>query len=190
MTDYFALLEQPRAPWLEPAALKEIFHRKTLAHHPDAMAGGSENQFAELNAAYQTLQDPKRRLHHLLSLEGHAPLPNQPVPIQLQELFPSLGALKQRADVLLEKRRTASNALSQSLLKPETLALRNDLEVWRNKIRALLESATGELRDLNSRWDLERDAQLGPLSDLYLKFAYLGRWSEQLDETAFQLSAA
>ncbi|MEY2586058.1 MAG: hypothetical protein QOD80_2084, partial [Verrucomicrobiota bacterium] len=48
----------------------------------------------------------------------------------------------------------------------------------------------GELRDLNSRWGLERDAQLGPLFDLYLKFAYLGRWSEQLDETAFQLSAA
>jgi hypothetical protein len=108
----------------------------------------------------------------------------------LQELFPSLGALKQRADLLLEKRRTASNALSQSLLQPEILALRNDLEAWRNKIRALLESATRELRDLNSRWGLERDAQLGPLSDLYLKFAYLGRWSEQLDETAFQLSVA
>jgi curved DNA-binding protein CbpA len=188
MTDYFALLEQSRAPWLDPAALKEVFHRKTLAQHPDALAPGADDRFAELNAAYQTLQDPKRRLHHLLSLENCALAANQIVPAELQDLFLSLGALKQRADVLLEKRRTASNALSQSLLKPEMLVLQNDLEAWRNKIRRLLESASEELRELNSRWASDPAAQLDPLSDLYLKFAYLGRWSEQLDELAFQLS--
>lgn len=190
MTDYFALLDQPRAPWLDPAALKEIFHRKTLAHHPDAMVTGSGNEFAELNAAYQTLQDPKRRLHHLLNLEGHPPSANQTVPAQLQELFPALGALRQRVDVVLEKNRTTTNALSRSLLKPEILALRKDLETWRNKIGALLDSATEELRELNSRWASDSDAQIVPLSELYLQFAYLGRWSDQLDEAAFQLAAA
>jgi curved DNA-binding protein CbpA len=189
MTDYFALLDQPRAPWLDPAALKEVFHRKTLEHHPDAMAAGSENQFAELNAAYQTLQDPKRRLHHLLSLEGHPPSAQQPVPTELQELFPALGALKQRADLLLEKNRAASNALSRSLLKPEMLALRTEVEAWRNNLRALLESATAELRNLSARWNSKRDTQFVQLSDLHLQFAYLGRWAEQLDETAFQLAA-
>jgi len=49
MTDYFALLEQPRAPWLDPAELKEVFHRKTLEQHPDAGAAGPENDFAKLN---------------------------------------------------------------------------------------------------------------------------------------------
>ena len=87
MTDYFALLEQPRMPWLDPAPLKEVFHRKTLEQHPDATAAGSEDRFAELNAAYQALQDPKRRLHHLLSLENRAPAANQMVPQELQELF-------------------------------------------------------------------------------------------------------
>ena len=188
MTDYFALLEQPRVPWLEPATLKEVFHRKTLEHHPDITTSGAEGQFAALNKAYQVLQDPKRRLHHLLSLENCAPSANQIVPAELQELFLGLGSLKQRADALLEKKRKASNTLSQSLLKPEALALQDDLDEWRKKIRGLLDSATEELREMNPRWLSGREAQVAPLSDLYLKFAYLGRWSEQLDETAFQLS--
>jgi curved DNA-binding protein CbpA len=188
MTDYFALLEQPRLPWLHPASLKEVFHRKALEQHPDTTTSGSESLFAELNDAYQALQDPKRRLHHLLSLEDCAPSANQSVPSELQELFLGVGALKQRADLFLEKKRTASNALSQSLLKPEMLTLRDDLEAWRKKIRELLEAASEELRKMNPRWLVNREAQIAALSELYLTFAYLGRWSAQLDETAFQLS--
>ena len=82
----------------------------------------------------------------------------------------------------------ASNALSRSLLRPDTLALQHDLDAAREKIRSLLDAATEELREVNSRWSSDRDAQIVLLSDLYLRFAYLGRWSEQLDETAFQLS--
>ena len=188
MTDFFALLDQARAPWLDPTTLKEIFHRKTLQQHPDAIASGSESRFAELNEAYQVLQDPKRRLQHLLSLEGRVPPANQTIPAELQELFLDLGALKQRTNLLLEKTRMASNALSRSLLRPDTLALQRDLDAAREKIRSLLDAATEELREVNSRWLSDRDAQIVLLSDLYLRFAYLGRWSEQLDETAFQLS--
>src|SRR6185369_1231694 len=96
MTDYFALLEQARAPWLDPAALKEVFHRKTLEQHPDSARGGG-NAFAEINEAYQVLQDPKRRLHHLLSLENQAPTANQAVPADLEELFLQIGAVHQSA---------------------------------------------------------------------------------------------
>ena len=188
MTDYFALLEQPRLPWLDPAAVKEVFHRKTLEQHPDATAAGSEDRFAELNAAYQALQDPKRRLHHLLSLENRAPAANQMVPQELQELFLDLGAFKQRADLLLGKIQAASNALSRSLLKPKMIALQNELAARREKLRALMESATERLREINPRWGSDRDTQVALLTNLYLKFAYLGRWSEQLDEIAFQLS--
>ena len=189
MTDYFALLEQARTPWLDPAALKEVFHRKTLEQHPDATAPGSENRFAELNAAHQALQDPKRRLHHLLSLENRAPAANQTVPPELQELFLDLGAFKQRADLLLAKIQAASNALSRSLLKPEMVTLQSDLAAWREKIQTLMDAATEQLREINPRWLSDRATQIAVLTDLYLKFAYLGRWSEQLDEIAFQLSS-
>jgi len=91
-------------------------------------------------------------------------------------------------DLLLGKIQAASNALSRSLLKPEMIALQNDLSAWREKLRGLMESATERLREINPRWMSDRDTQIAVLTNLYLKFAYLGRWSEQLDEIAFQLS--
>jgi curved DNA-binding protein CbpA len=180
MTEYFALLEQPRMPWLEPAALKEVFHRKTLEQHPDS-SHGAEDAFAELNEAYQVLQDPKRRLHHLLSLENHAPSANQPVPPDLQELFLQIGALNQSATPLLAKMRAASNPLSKSLLQADAVATQKAVGELRDKVQKLSDTAQERLRQTGAD-------ELDELSLLYQRFAYLGRWSEQLDELAFQLS--
>jgi len=190
MTDYFALLEQPRGPWIDPAALKEAYHRKTLLTHPDAAAPDHESDFAELNEGYQVLQDPKRRLHHLLSLENCVPPSgNQAVPQELQELFLLIGTLNLHANALLEKIRTSTNALSRSLLKPQMVEMQTEVGSLREKVRALDDSATEELRRINSDWQHNRAAQISALSDLYFRFAYLGRWSAQLDELAFQLSS-
>ncbi len=180
MTDYFALLDQARAPWLDPATLKEVFYRKTLEQHPDS-ARGAEGAFAELNEAYQVLQDPKRRLHHLLSLENRAPSPNQAVPADLQELFLEIGALHQGTAQLLEKMRAASNPLSKSLLKADVVAAQNDVRELRDKVRELHDAAEQQLRQTAT-------TQIGEISLLYQRFAYLGRWAAQLDELAFQLS--
>jgi curved DNA-binding protein CbpA len=188
MTDYFALLEQPRAPWLDPAALKDAYHRKTLQTHPDTAAPDRQSNFTQLNEAYQVLQDPKRRLHHLLSLENCAPSANEAIPQELQELFLLIGELNQRATALLEKIRTTSNSLSRSLLKPQMVEMQREVSDLREKVRNLFEAASEELREINSGWQNDRTPQLAALSNLYFKFAYLGRWSGQLDELAFQLS--
>ena len=180
MTDYFALLEQPRVPWLDPATLKEIFHRKTLEQHPDS-AQGAEAGFTELNEAYQVLQDPKRRLHHLLSLENRVPSPNQTVPPDLEELFLQIGATNQNATPLLEKARNASNPLTKSLLKSDMVAAQNKVAALRDQVRELVGAAETRLRQTSAE-------QIDEISVLYQRFAYLSRWSAQLDELAFQLS--
>jgi curved DNA-binding protein CbpA len=188
MTDYFALLGQRRVPWLDSAALKEAYHQRTLQSHPDTATPNSASDFAELNEAYQVLQDPKRRLHHLLSLENGEPPADQSIPQELQELFLLIGALTQRANALLEKIRTASNALSRSLLKPQIVELEKEVSSLRENVRNLSDDANVQLREINSEWDNDRTGQTVPLSNLYFTFAYLGRWSAQLDELAFQLS--
>jgi hypothetical protein len=181
MTDYFALLDQPRAPWLDPAALKEVFHRKTLEQHPDSTRSTEGGGFAQLNEAYQVLQNPKRRLHHLLSLENRAPSAHQTAPADLQELFLQIGALSQSAAQLLEKARIASNPLSKSLLKADMVATQKEVRALRDKIQELNAAADARLQQTGMR-------QVEELTDLYQRFAYLGRWSTQLDELAFQLS--
>ena len=190
MTDYFALLEQPRAPWLDSAGLKEAYHRRTLQTHPDTAAPDNpQGAFAALNEAYQVLQDPKRRLHHLLELEGRAPSSrDQTVPPQLHDLFPAIGGLAQRANLFLEKMKAASNALSRSLLKPQLLELQKETAELRARIQALSDAALAQLRVVNSSWGTNPSEELAALSHLYFIFAYLGRWSAQLDEIAFQLS--
>jgi hypothetical protein len=58
----------------------------------------------------------------------------------------------------------------------------------RQKVRDLNDAANVQLREINSAWEQDRAGQVIPLSNLYFAFAYLGRWSAQLDELAFQLS--
>jgi curved DNA-binding protein CbpA len=191
MIDYFALLDQARAPWLDPEKLKQVYHQKTLRAHPDtAPPAEAENSFAQLNEAYQVLQDPKRRLHHLLDLEGCAPSStDQTVPRQLHDLFPAIGALTQRASLLLEKITRASNALSRSLLKPQVLEVQKETKELREKIQDLSNASLAQLRLVDSQWRENPAEEIAPLSNLYFTFAYLTRWSSQLDELAFQLSA-
>ncbi len=188
MTDFFAALGQPRMPWLDPAELKEAFHRKTLEAHPDVAGSGTED-FAKLNEAYQVLQDPKRRIQHLLSLANGAPLSeNQTVPEDLQELFMSIGAVTQRANAILQKVKTTSNVLGRSLLRPELISLNRELHELREKAGELSEKALAELRTINALWDGDRARQIPALSMLSQRFAYLGRWIAQLDELKFQFS--
>ena len=189
MTDYFALLDQPRAPWLDLAALREVYHRKTLESHPDAAAPGDQDDFVQINEAYQVLHDPKRRLHHLLSLENVVPASgSQSVPPELGELFLLIGELNHGASQLLERKRTASNALSRSLLEPQLADVRKQVGDLHHRVRQLLENATDELREINSAWEKNQADQFPALSKLYSTFSYLGRWTAQLDELAFQLS--
>ena len=194
MTDYFALLDQPHLPWLDPDELKNTYHQKTLQAHPDARASrpspdAMDATFARLNEAYQVLQDPKRRLHHLLSLKGSAPSStDQTVPKQLHDLFPAVGALTQRANVLLEKIQATSNALSRSLLKRQILEVQNEAKEVRKKMQNLFDASLAELRQINTAWAQNPAEQIQGLSNLYVAFAYLTRWSAQLDEMTFQLS--
>ncbi len=76
MTDYFALLDEPRRPWLEPDSLKARFlalsaqvHPDRLHNAPEAQKQAANEQYAELNSAYRCLREPKERLQHLLELE-------------------------------------------------------------------------------------------------------------------------
>jgi len=194
MIDYFALLDQPKAPWLDLEKLKETYHQKTLQAHPDAQtsrgdANPTDAAFASLNEAYQVLQDPKRRLHHLLSLEGAAPSSTgQTIPKELHDLFPQIGGLTQRTNLLLEKIQATSNALSRSLLKSQILEVQQETKEVRGKIQDLSGAALEKLRQINATWARNPAEQIEELSNLYCAFAYLTRWSTQLDEMTFQLS--
>ncbi len=177
MTDYFALLNQPRRPWLDPDQLKQAFHERTLQAHPDAHASSAsaEADFALINEAYQTLLDPKRRLQHLLSLAGNAPARFDTVPEELAQLFPALMDVTQQARQATQTAATATSALSRSLLTAERLQTQRRVDELLRRLQELQAAADTELQSVNvdATADLHR---------LYVRYSYLQRWAAQLAE--------
>ncbi|CAN5614935.1 hypothetical protein BH18VER1_BH18VER1_15360 [soil metagenome] len=193
MTDYFALLDQPRRPWLDPEQLKQAFHSRALQVHPDTVAhpsgqGSAGKVFAELNEAHQVLQDPKRRLHHLLALSGRPPDRSPAAtPPQIDELFPLVAAASQRAAKAVEQATTATNALSRSLLKVEASSAGRQLDAILSRVMGLQKDAMDELLQLDYAWRVSDVVQLEQVNALHLQFSYLIRWIAELEEKRMQL---
>src|ERR1700689_110060 len=127
--DYFALLAQPRQPWLDPDSLKPAFLKQPPRLHPDRVQAASEKEkaaatgrFAELNAAYNCLREPKERLLHLLELEKGAPPANvQSVPADTMDLFMETGQVCRQTDQILAAKSRAASPLLQAQKFEESL---------------------------------------------------------------------
>ena len=121
MTDYFALLDEPRRPWLEPEALKAKFLKLAAETHPDKQPALNETEkaaanrsYAELNAAYHCLAEPKSRLLHLLELElGAKPKDVQQIPSALADLFAEVATTCRNADAFLTEKNKVTSPLLQ-----------------------------------------------------------------------------
>ncbi len=185
MTDYFALLQQLRKPWLDLEQVKERYQELTLAEHPDRpRPNDSSIDFTAVNEAYATLKDPKLRLQHLLRLEGHDPNARQAIPEELLDLFSRMGNFTQTADRLLQRAGATHNALAKSLIQEEVLASRTEAEELLKKLTLLYREAEAETRRINDSWQ----GVPHKVSQLYGRFAYLTRWIAQVEERQFQLS--
>ena len=142
MTDYFALLDEARRPWLDPEKLKEKYYRLSLAAPPDA----------ELNEAFRVLSDPKLRLHHLLTLEGADLVAGRPVPPSVAELFWNTGTLLREVECWLLKNAGATGALARSLLKAEQAKLEAESGKT-GAIATAYDSELAQLRQADAVWN-------------------------------------
>ncbi len=187
MTDFFALLAQAKQPWLEADKLKEAFHEKSRVAHPDA--GGSEAAFAQVNEAYQVLLDPRRRLQHLLALENQVSASaGQAVASDIADLFQSVAAASQEAEAVLRKLSAASNSLSRSLLQSDLRGARGRLEEMSTALQKLQNEADDELKTLNDPAAATSAGRVADLQRLAGRFAYLTRWTAEIEEKRAQLA--
>jgi curved DNA-binding protein CbpA len=200
VTDYFALLQEPRRPWLDADLLKQKFLALASDAHPDKIHSGSESEksasakaFAELNAAFNYLAEPKLRLLHLLELElGAKPKDIQQIPPALGDLFAEVATSCRNADgFLAEKSKVTSPLLQVQLFErgQDWVGKLNDVQ---RKLNALSGKLTEELKSLDAQW-ISGDATLRreilpKLEELYRLFGYFNRWNNQLQERVVQLS--
>jgi DnaJ-domain-containing protein 1 len=202
VSDYFALLNEPRRPWLEPDVVGQKFLTVSSAVHPDRVHASGEAEraaaqarYVELNAACQCLREPKDRLRHLLELEHGSPADEvQRIPTELMDWSLQVGRLCREADGLLaEKARTTSPLLQvQCFERGQELTER--LQALQRRISDRHDRLIQELKAVDADWDaalsgtVERADLLRRLEDLYRLFCYFGRWQGQISERIVQIS--
>jgi hypothetical protein len=200
MSDYFALLNEPRRPWLEADLLKQKFLALATDAHPDRIHNASESEkaevtqrYAQLNAAFNCLVEPKLRLLHLLELElGAKPRDIQTIPTALADLFAEVANNCRSADAFLAEKSRATSPLVQVQLFERGQDWVEKLNGLQRKLNELRDKLNGELKSLDAQW-LPADANsrheiLPKLEELYRLFGYFNRWNNQIQERVIQLS--
>jgi curved DNA-binding protein CbpA len=188
MTDFFALLEQPRRPWLDADALKDTYHRLSALHHPDVAE--TEADFAAINRAYQALTDPVARLRHLLELElPEALARTQAVPEEMAVFFAPVAEARQQTEAVLKKIRSAGSPLAKALLSNEQFEAQERIEetIW--KLQTKQEGLLGRVREADGIWDLDREAALRRVPELWQSLGYCAKWLGTLRETLFEMAS-
>ena len=198
MTDYFALLHEPRRPWLEPESLKQKFLALSATVHPDRVhnlgekeRAAAQERYTELNAAYNCLREPKDRLHHLLQLElGALPKDIQRIPSDLMDLSLEIGQGCREADTFLAEKAKATSPLLQVKFFERGQELAEKLQPLRQRVNTLTERLNEELKEIDAAWPSadSRAAKLARLEEIYRLFSYFSRWSAQIQERLVRLS--
>ena len=185
MQDAFAIFDLPRRPWLEAAELRDDFHRRSAALHPDA--GGDAGRFAQLNVAHQTLREPAARLRHLLELEAPQVLAqSQQIPPSLADRFMRVAATRQSCAAFLAKHRAATSPIARALLAADHTAQSRDLEGTLADLAAAQADALAHLKTLDADWP----AHLPELAALQAGLSYLEKWTAHLRESHLELALA
>jgi hypothetical protein len=203
--DNFALLGQPRRPWIDLESLKAAFLEISSRAHPDRVHAGTSAErdaatghYAELNAAYNCLRDPKLRLLHLLELELAAPPPNiQDIPGGTMELFVEVGLTCREADSLLAARAKTASPLLQAQSFERAMECTQTLAGLQQRIQLRADELLAELKQMNTIWNdapppgspaRANALPLRRLEEIGREFSYMTRWGGQIHERIAQLS--
>ena len=196
MTDYFALLNEARRPWVDPDDLKKKFLALSSQFHPDRIHNApaaereeADRRYSEINTAYNCLREPKERVRHLLELElGAKPADIQNVPQEVMDAFFEIGRLCKDADTFLAERGNVTSPLLKVKWFERGQEWIERLNAARQKIEARRDALSEELKSMNPLWESRADLPLKRLEEIYRLLGYLSRWSQQLQERIVQLT--
>lgn len=186
--DSFAVLGLPRTAALDEQTLHRAYVEHSRAAHPDH--GGSEAHAARVNAAYETLRSPEKRLKHLLEIAGPAEAKawrTVPLDEAMMSLFSELGRAMDATAKFLERKSKAASALAKALLTNEELQHRETLErigIEIDQRRGDMEAQLPPLDAALAGGDTEAWKQIAAVQ---ARLAYLAKWQAQVRERLLAL---
>ncbi|MBI2949908.1 MAG: hypothetical protein HYY23_19930 [Verrucomicrobia bacterium] len=185
--------------------MKEKFLALTATAHPDRLHQASEEErsaanrrFAEINAAYHCLREPKERLLHLMEIEsGTKPKEIERLPASAADLAFQVGQICRDVDVFLRERSEVTAPLLQIQYFEKALGWVDQLSALKESIQARSAQAADELKTMNALWEsapamgrIERPAALplDRLEQIYRALSYVSRWNDQIGARIVRLS--
>ena len=198
MTDYFALLNQTRRPWLDADSLKQEFLALSSLTHPDRFHNSTtgektfaSDQFAALNSAYQCLKEHRDRLRHLVHLElGRNPGDLKHVPEAMADAFMQIAAACRRAAPLVEGKKRMQSPLLQASFFQQVQPELESLEKLQQRVTGMQADALEQMRKLDAAWisSTDREPLVLKLEELAQILGFHSRWLAQLQETHLRLT--
>jgi DnaJ-domain-containing protein 1 len=204
MADSFAILNEPRRPWIDLEVLKAKFvalstevHPDRMHNHPQGERDAANQHFADLNAAYHCLCEPKERLAHLLELElGTKPEEVQKIPAKTADLFMEVSRVCSEADALLDVKSKLTSPVLMAQWFEKGITATDRLKSLQERLDARRYTLTAQLMNLNLAWESAPSVgcstrlnmlPCGRLEAIYRDFSYLTRWTQQIRERIVQL---
>ena len=202
MTDYFALFNEARRPWLEPEPLKDKFLALSATVHPDRVhnlgeaerAAAHWERYTELNAAYNCLREPRRRVGTVFCSSSNwacCPKDIQRIPSDLMDLSMEIGKGCREADTFLVEKAKVTSPLLQVTFFERGHEFADKLQILRQRVNSLNERVVGELKQIDAAWpppEEKRAAQFQRMEEIYRLLSYFARWISQIQERVVRVS--
>jgi curved DNA-binding protein CbpA len=182
VTDLFALVGLPARPGWDEEEFAAAYRRLAGAWHPDA-PGGDAEKFRQLQEARRVLGDPAMRLRHLLALSGEvAPSAWRPD----GELFLQVGGIVQAGQALRRRAGETRTPIGRAAVRAEVAAWQRGADPVETALERERAACAESLADLDRRWP---EVAGSDLADLAARWTFLGRWTAELRELRFALTA-
>ena len=194
--DYFALLDEPRKPWIDTGLLKDKFMEMSARYHPDKFPQATPEErerisarYAELNAAYQCLSHTRDRLLHLIELEtGKPPSDVQRIPPGTSDLFMQIGQTCAQAAAFLEKQPQTDSPILKAKRFVEQMEWTDKLTDFQNQLQGISDKLEEALKRMNTDMENGAPLPLERLEEIYRSASYINRWTDQIREKIVQLA--
>ena len=194
--DYFALLDEPRKPWIDTGLLKDKFMEMSARYHPDKFPQATPEErerisarYAELNAAYQCLSHTRDRLLHLIELEtGKPPSDVQRIPPGTSDLFMQIGQTCAQAAAFLEKQPQTDSPILKAKRFVEQMEWTDKLTDFQNQLQEISDKLEEEIKRMNTDMENGAPLPLERLEEIYRSTSYINRWTDQIREKIVQLA--
>ena len=194
--DYFALLDEPRKPWIDTGLLKDKFMEMSARYHPDKFPQATPEErerisarYAELNAAYQCLSHTRDRLLHLIELETGKPSSDvQRIPPGTSDLFMQIGQTCAQAAAFLEKQPQTDSPILKAKRFVEQMEWTDKLTDFQNQLQEISDKLEEELKRMNTDMENGAPLPLERLEEIYRSASYINRWTDQIREKIVQLA--